>query len=204
MNVISSRLKLSILFAVLLYPVLAVAAGEDDSSLFAVPSNYIIQSRDIFTIKIFQEPDLLSEVRVAKDGTVILPLIGKVSVGGMSVQETQSLIRELYNKDYLVEPHVSLMMVSYTERRIHVHGQVNAPGPVIIPPEEKMTMSQVISAAGGLTRLADGGDIRLKRIDENGHATVVVVDFAEILRYPEAGDVEILEGDNVFVTERIF
>ena len=67
-----------------------------------------------------------------------------------------------------------------------------------------MTMSQAISAAGGLTRLADGGDIRLKRTGESGETTVTIIDFDEILRHPEVADVEILEDDDILVTERIF
>lgn len=166
--------------------------------------NYVIQPLDIFRVTVFQEPDLLIEVRVAQDGSVVLPLIGKVDVANMTVVNVQRMITDLYNRDYLVDPHVTLMMLQYTERLIQIHGQVNAPGPVLIPPEKTMTLSQALSAAGGLTRLADGGDIRLKRVSADGKSKVIRIDFDEILKDPEAKDIEVFDGDNIFVTERIF
>lgn len=169
-----------------------------------VLSNYVIQPLDIFRVTVFQEPDLESEVRVSRDGTIVLPLIGTISVGGMTVVDVQEMITDLYNRDYLVNPHVSIMMLQYTERRVQVHGQVNTPGWVIIPPEEYMTLSQAISAAGGLTRLADGGDIRLKRSGEDGKSKVIRVNFNEILRDPDAKDIMVTDGDNIYVSERIF
>lgn len=170
----------------------------------ATLSNYVIQPLDIFRMTVFQEPDLESEVRVAQDGTVVLPLIGSITVGGMTVVDVQQMITDLYNRDYLVNPHVTLMMLQYTEQRLQVHGQVGRPGWVVIPPEEEMTLSQAISAAGGLTRLADGGDIRLKRVSPSGKSKVIRIDFDEILKDPEAKDIQVYDGDNIFVTERIF
>lgn len=169
-----------------------------------IPSTYIIQPLDIFRVTIFQHPDLLTEVRVARDGTVILPLIGKITVGGMTILDVQRMIQSMYEADYLVNPHVNIMMLQYTERRIQVHGQVNNPGPVIIPPEETMTLSQAISAARGLTRLADARDIRLKRAMPDGSHRVIRINFSEILKDPSAKDIEVFEGDDIFVTERIF
>lgn len=181
--------------------------GQNNNASTPAPGpagNYIIQPLDIFRVTVFQEPDLESEVRVSKDGTVALPLIGKINVAGMTVLDAQHMIRELYNRDYLVKPHVTLMMLQYTERRIQVHGQVNQPGPVVIPPEEEMTLSQALSAAGGLTRLASSSNILVKRVDEQGKSKVIRIDFDEILKDPQAKDIKMREGDNIFVQERIF
>ncbi len=180
------------------------SAGGNSFSSTGLASNYVIQPLDIFRVSVFQEPDLQTEVRVAKDGSVVLPLIGKITVGGMTAIDAQKMIRDLYNKDYLVEPHVTLMMLQYTERRIQVHGQVNKPGPVVIPPEEEMTLSQAISAAGGMSRLAATSSVLVKRVDESGKSKVIRIDFDEILEDPEAKDIKVIDGDNIYVRERIF
>ncbi|WOO41305.1 polysaccharide biosynthesis/export family protein [Rubellicoccus peritrichatus] len=196
-----------LLLPVIFIQIVSAQSGNSSSGGYASDDflgNYIIQPLDIFRVSVFQEPDLEIEVRVAKDGSVVLPLLGKVQVGGMTASDVQQMITNLYNRDYLVDPHVTLMMLQYTERLIQVHGQVNRPGPVLIPPEKKMTLSQALSAAGGLTRLADAGDIRLKRVLDSGKSKVIRIDFDEILKDPEAKDVEVLDGDNIFVSERIF
>lgn len=167
-----------------------------------IGSNYTLQPLDIIQMTVYKEPELEQQVRVSQEGTVILPLVGEVQVGGMTITNATRLITDLYNRDYLVNPQVTLLLVSYTERRAYVHGQVNRPGPVIIPPEETMTLSQVISAAGSTTRLASD-TIRVTRTESNGKKTVYELEFDEILEDPDAKDIIIMDGDSIFVPERI-
>ncbi|WP_309385750.1 polysaccharide biosynthesis/export family protein [Cerasicoccus frondis] len=167
-----------------------------------IGSNYTLQPLDILQMTVYKEPELEQQVRISQEGTIILPLVGKVHIAGMSINDATTLITDLYNRDYLVNPQITLLLLSYTERRAYVHGQVNRPGPVIIPPEETMTLSQVISAAGSTTRLASD-TIRVTRTDENGKKTVFELDFDEILEDPEAKDIIIMDGDSIFIPERI-
>lgn len=141
------------------------------------------------------------QVRIAQDGTITLPLIGVVHVGGMTTETAQELIAELYDRDYLVNPQVSLVVLSYTERRIFIHGQVVAQGPVVIPPETDLTLAQAINAAGGLTRLARRNPIRVKRV---GKEDVIEINFNDVLTDPKTKDIVLQDGDIVFVDERIF
>ncbi|GHB97660.1 hypothetical protein GCM10007047_11890 [Cerasicoccus arenae] len=167
-----------------------------------IGSNYTLQPLDVIQVTVFKEPDLEQQVRVSQDGSINLPLIGKVHVAGMTVNDANVLITDLYNRDYLVNPQISMILISYTESRAYVHGQVNRPGPVIIPPEETMTLSQVISAAGSTTRLASDR-IQLTRTDKNGKKTVMYFDFSDIMEDPEANDIIVRDGDTIFIDERI-
>ncbi|WP_309397372.1 polysaccharide biosynthesis/export family protein [Cerasicoccus maritimus] len=194
---------LCIFIAALLIPSFAQAQNNAASkNRGLIGSNYTLQPLDIIQMTVYKEPELEQQVRVSQEGTVILPLIGKVHVGDMTINDATTLITDLYNRDYLVNPQITLLLLSYTERRAYVHGQVNRPGPVIIPPEETMTLSQVISAAGSRTRLASD-TIQVTRTDENGKKTVFELDFDEILEDPEAKDIIIVDGDTIFVKERI-
>jgi len=167
-----------------------------------VGANYVLQPLDVVLVKIFQHPDLEQEARISGEGSITLPLIGKIKVAGMTVQDATRMITDLYNRDYLVNPQVSVLLLSYTERRAYVHGQVNKPGPVVIPPEETMTLTQVISAAGSQTRLASDR-IQVTRTDQNGRKRVITVYFDDILENPDAKDIVIEDGDSIFVFERI-
>ena len=137
-------------------------------SLFAQPiknasGNYLLNPSDILRVEVFQEQDLFREVRVAQDGSIVLPLIGKIYVGGKSVFDAEKLITELYNRDYLVNPQINVTITEYALRRVNVIGQVNKPGIVIFPPEEEMVLLEAISLAGGFNRLADKSKVTLTR-----------------------------------------
>ena len=184
-------------------PLLSQAQSSAGGSQNVVAgSNYTLQPLDIIEVSVFQEPDLQTQVRISQDGSISLPLIGKVQIAGMTLMDATSLVTQLYDRDYLVNPQVSMLLLQYTEQRAYVHGQVNRPGPVIIPPEEHMTITQAISAAGGLTRLASYS-IQLTRTDKDGKKKVMELDFKDILKDPNAKDVEIQNGDSIFVPESI-
>ena len=69
-----------------------------------VGENYILKPSDVISVEVYQEADLEKSVRVEGDGSVALALIGKVKVAGMTVAEAQSLITDLYNRDYMLTP----------------------------------------------------------------------------------------------------
>jgi len=166
------------------------------------PGNYELQPKDVLYFSMFQEEEMESEVRVSSSGEILLPLLGKVRVGGRSVQQAQEHIRErLMKEDFFVDPQVNLIITEYAERRVSVIGQVNMPGIHLIPPEEGMTLSQAISAAGGVTRLANESKIKLTRELPNGKKVTEEYDLDDILEDPNVKDVELRNGDTIMVPE---
>ena len=87
-----------------------------------VGENYILKPSDVISIEVYQEADLNKSARIQGDGSVALALIGKVKVAGMTAGEAQSLIIDLYNRDYLVDPQISLLVVEFSPKVIHVLG----------------------------------------------------------------------------------
>ena len=168
-----------------------------------VGENYILKPSDVISIEVYQEPDLEKSVRVEGDGSVALALIGKVKVAGMTVAEAQSLITELYNRDYLVEPQVSILVVQFSPRIIHILGSVNSPGFVEIPPDRDLTLTEAIAGVRGVSRLGNPKSITIKRIDVDGRAKQMEVNFSRIITDPNVKDIVLQEGDTVWVPERI-
>jgi polysaccharide export outer membrane protein len=174
------------------------------SSVGVVAGNYILKPMDVIQVDVFQEPELQVQTRLSADGTVSLPLIGDLNVGGMTVDNAQKLVTKSYKGDYLINPHVTILVLQYTERFIYVHGMVGRPGPVPIPPERELTLSEAINSAGSLTRLARRGNIKIRRVGPDGKTEVITVDFDDILESPEVSDIKLKDGDHVIVDERIF
>ena len=166
--------------------------------------NYLLNPSDLLRVEVFQEPDLIREVRVAQDGSIVLPLIGKIFVGGKSVFDAESLITELYNRDYLVNPQINVTITEYALRRVNVIGQVNKPGVVVFPPEEEMVLLEAISLAGGFNRLADKGKVTLTRTLANGKSETFTIDTRKLISGDQTTTWDLQKDDVIFVPERVF
>ncbi|MGC6424572.1 MAG: polysaccharide biosynthesis/export family protein [Lentimonas sp.] len=177
--------------------------GPSGSVGMIVGENYILKPSDVISVEVYQEPDLNKDVRVEGDGSVALSLIGKVKVAGMSVAEAQSLITDLYNRDYLVDPQISLLVVSFSPKVVRILGSVNRPGVVQIPPDRDLMLTEAIAGANGVSRLGNPKSITIKRVGENGRARQLEVNFSRILTDPNVKDIILEEGDTIWVPERI-
>ena len=165
--------------------------------------NYVLKPSDVVSVEVYQEQDLNKSVRIEGDGSVALALIGKVKVAGMTVAEAQSLITDLYNRDYLVDPQVSVLVVQFSPKIVHMLGSVNSPGVVEIPPDRDLTLTEAIAGVHGFSRMGNPRSIIIKRVDEDGHARQMEVNFSRIVTDPNVKDVILKEGDTIWVPERI-
>lgn len=164
-----------------------------------VGQNYILKASDVLEVNVYQEPDLQKQVRVEADGTVALALIGKVRVAGMTVAESQSLVTDLYNRDYLVDPQISVLVVSFAPKFVHVLGMVGMPGKIMIEPDQNLSLIDAIAQCRGVTRLGNPKKVRIKRTDGTKPFDV---NYDEIRR-GDASDIFLKEGDTITVPERV-
>ena len=168
----------------------------------ATDGNYILMPNDLIQVKVFQEDDLLSVLRVSKDDTITFPLIGMVKIGGRSPQDAARIIQDALGKDYLVNPQVSVTVIQYSKRHFTVLGQVQKPGDYDIPDREQMTLLRAIGTAGGYTRIADATKVTLKRTVD-GHESVIKLN-AKRMADENVSTFEILPGDVITVGESMF
>ena len=162
-----------------------------------------LKPSDVIQVSIFLEPDLEKSVRIEADGTVTLPLIKKVKVANLSVSDAQELITQLYNRDYLVDPQISVLVVSFSPKLVRILGSVNRPGVVEMPPDREMTLTEAIASVNGISRLGNSKSITIKRVDESGKTQQFDVNFNRILMNANAKDMILKEGDTIWVPERI-
>ncbi len=164
---------------------------------------YVLSPNDVVQVKVYQEDDLETRMRIAKDGTSSFPLIGMVQLGGKTVEQASNIIKEKLAKDYLVNPQVTLSVVEYSKRRFTVLGQVQKPGTFEIPNEETMTFLQAIATAGGYTRLASKGNVIVTRV-AGDRKTTFSLDLNAAATSTNTKPFEILPDDTITVPERVF
>ena len=169
-------------------------------------SDYVLQPQDVLRIFIFQHDDLNKQteaVRVSEEYTISLPLVNTVNLKGKSARQAEEIIRQAYDKDYLVNPQVSVIVVKYAERSVNVVGQVNKPDRVPFPQEKGLTIIEAIALAGGHTRLADLRKVKLTRKQENGDTVVEEIDVDALMKKGGRDAFQLQKDDVIFVPERI-
>jgi polysaccharide export outer membrane protein len=171
---------------------------------------YIIALTDRLRVAIFQENDLSTISRVDSKGRVNLPLVGPVSVVGMTVEQAQETIQIAYqDKRFLRNPQVTITVEEYASREVIVQGEVVAPGRIPLPIESGMTVLDVITKAGGFNDVAKGKAVKVTRTLPDGTKEVTIVDVASALIGKESTTevkptMLLLPGDIVFVPIALF
>lgn len=172
---------------------LPVANAFDRTQLLA--EDYRIGPQDLIEIQIYGLENLKREVRVNSRGVISLPLIGPITLGGLTAQEGEALITARYEKDYLRNPQVSLFIKDFTSQRITIEGAVQRPG--VFPIKGQTSLLQALAIAGGGGPLSDMSEVMLFRT-ENGARKAVKYDVLKI-RTGEAEDPMLLNDDLVVV-----
>lgn len=163
--------------------------------------DYILQPSDRLQIQVFQEDDLRQEVRISQEFSINLQLIGEVNLKGRTMREAQVLIRDLYDKDYLVNPQVTVTLLEYAKTYVNVIGSVGSAGPIPFPPEQGMTLMDAITKAGGFSRLADKKKVALTRTVD-GKTDKTIINTEDILN-GKAKDLSLLKDDVINVPESL-
>jgi polysaccharide export outer membrane protein len=166
-------------------------------------TDYRLVPNDVVDIRVFQENDLDSTLRVSKEGTITFPLIGSVQIGGKTPQDAALTIKAALAKDYLVNPQVNVTVVEYAKKLFTVLGQVQRPGSYDLPDRDTLTLIQAIGMAGGYTRIADPGKITLKRTVD-GKQSILHLNAKKMAAGSTETAIAVQSGDIITVGESIF
>jgi polysaccharide export outer membrane protein len=173
------------------------AAVQADNSIWVLSPN------DEIVMTVFQEDDLSTKTTVDVDGMVMLPLVGEVKVGGMTLAQATARIQQLYDKDYLVNPQVNLIVDKFAERHFAVLGQVQRPGSFDFPQNEPVSLLEAIAMAGGYTRLGAPSKVSVRRV-VNGATQIYRLDADQLAQDLKKKNFQVLPNDVITVGERTF
>jgi polysaccharide export outer membrane protein len=166
-------------------------------------SAWVLRPNDEILMTVYSEDDLKSKTIIDVDGIVMLPLLGQVKIGGMTLGQATAQIQQLYNRDYLVNPQVNLIVEKFAARRFAVLGQVQKPGSFDFPQNEPVNLLEAIAISGGYTRLGAPAKVSVRRV-ENGSPKIYRLDADAIAKDQKKKPFEILPNDIITVGERTF
>jgi len=151
------------------------AAGIQSPPINAAPPSVQLGPGDTVAIKVFGQPYMDGTVSVADDGTIHLPLVGSVQVGGLSPdQVSRKVEKALKDGSFLVNPHVTLTLTQSVNQLVAVLGEVKAPGRYQV--SANTSIFQLLAQAGGVT--SNSADvIYLIRSDADGKPIRTPIDL---------------------------
>lgn len=181
-----------------------VAGKSETAKSEANKENYLLQPLDLLKVQVFQEEEInkLGEVRVSQEYTINLPLIGTLDLKGKTSQQATEMIRKRYDRDYIIDPQVSVQVIEYAKRTVNVVGQVNQPGQVDFPQEQGLSLVDAISRAKGPTRLANMKKVTLKRTYPDGKTDVQTINAEDLMKTDAKETFPLQPGDVITVPER--
>jgi polysaccharide biosynthesis/export protein len=157
----------------------------------AVRSTYLLGPDDQLDIS---GPELSEgvnkPVRVDGDGDIQAPLVGRVHVSGLTVQETEQELNNVLSR-YIRHPQVVVTIAEVRSQPVSVLGAVNTPG--VHQVQGHKTLLEMLALAGGIrpdagysvriTRQLEWGCIPLPKaeLDPSGHFSVAELNLKRIM-----------------------
>lgn len=127
----------------------STGATAGAASVLAVAVPGPIGPGDMLDISESHTPEFHSSVRVSATGTVTLPMVAEVHVGGMDdLAAAHAIEAALLSKGMLLHPLVSVLVLSSAGQDVSVLGEVAHPG--VYPYTVHHRLLDLISAASGL------------------------------------------------------
>jgi polysaccharide export outer membrane protein len=146
------------------------------------------------------QPSLQSYL-VDNDGTIDFPIIGAISVCGLTKKECEAMILEKI-RPYLAESEKPIVTVRMSSYSISVLGEVAKPGSFQVS-REKINIFEALAQAGDMTIYGVRDRVRLIREDATGNKEIHMLDLtdANIINSPyyylKQNDIVYVEPSNV-------
>lgn len=131
---------------------------------------YVLGVNDQIEVVVQRVPEVSRQVVIRSDGRISLPLLDDVVAAGLTLQQLDDRLTELFSKR-LVDPEVSVIAVRVRQPMVYVAGEVNAPAAV--PLAEAPTAAQAIALAGGFRRSASVDNVTIVRLRDDGYLEAV-------------------------------
>ena len=160
-------------------------------------TDYKIGRQDLLELSVFDLKELDQTVRVADDGSITLPLLGRLQVAGLTKGELEGTIARLLEERFVRNPQVTIFVKEYVSKKVAVSGAVKKPDTYEMLGEK--TLLEMISLAGGLDKDL-GKEIIIFRSKDDGDAERISIDLDKLVYEADPSlNVIVMPGDIVYV-----
>ncbi len=170
--------------------------------------DYTLGGGDTISITFFRVPEFSGEYQIPADGVLTLPLIGRLSLQGLTLGQTQDLLIAKY-QTILRRPIITVTLQAPRPLNIWIAGEIYRPGSYTValipgvgqrPGTQYPTVTRIIEQAGGIRLTADVRQIEVRRRQLTGEEVVFNVDLWQMLQTGDRRqDITLRDGDSIFI-----
>ena len=152
---------------------------------------------DSIQVQVINFPNLNFQDDVDLEGDILVPLVGKISVLGNTLEQVQQKIEASLN-EFVVNPEAVVALAGLRPARVTLTGEVSQPGYYNLPPGT--ILSQALQEAGGTTTEADLRTIVVRRrLPDNSIIEQQVDLFSALQNGTSVPNLRLQDGDAVIV-----
>ena len=181
---------------------------EQGSPAIPIDGNYTLGGGDRIRVNVFEVPEYTGEYQVPPGGAINLPLIGSVSVLGLTTEQAADEIAQRYAR-FLKRPLISINLLSSRPINVLVAGEVTRPGSYTLsleggagnnPGVQYPTVLAALTTAQGVTLAADVTQVQLRRKVGRSSEQVVNLNLKELIQTGRIDqDITLRDGDTIVV-----
>ena len=167
------------------------------ASIAYAAEDYLLGEGDTVNITVYEQPDLATVARISQDdGTISFPLLGEVTIAGLSPEDAGRKIEKLLKQGGLIKaPQVSLTVKEFFSQKIPVLGQVKSPGEYSLKGESRVV--DLITQAGGVKD--DAADVIVVVKNEAGKSVKHEIDLLQFYAGDMTQNIKVARGDFILV-----
>lgn len=175
----------------------AQSAAQSGESGTVVPetAEYRLGPGDTVRITVYNNPDLTTEAELSQNGRISFPLVGEVTLGGLTRNEAEREVSaKLGSGGFVPNAHVNMLVTQYRSRQVSVMGEVNKPGNY--PINKPTSIAEMLAMAGGIG--PKGSDrVTLIRRDASGNSQRYELDVRKLLASGDLSANALVDKDDI-------
>jgi polysaccharide export outer membrane protein len=158
-----------------------------------VGPNYIIAPGDEIKVNIWGYDEIRANLIVNRDGGIMLPQAGALTVAGMTFDEARSAIKKAYGR-LMTDFDMNVAMGKLHTITVYVTGRAVNPGAYAV--SSMATLVDVLSQAGGPSL---SGTMRRIEVKRRGKKVALFDVYRLLLHGDRKGDIRLADGDIIFI-----
>lgn len=117
----------------------------------AQEGGYRVGPKDVLQLVIFAGGEKQTDVNltVSAEGSINVPFLGPLQIGGLTVSQIEDRVREPLAADYFVNPEINVSVREYHSHYYNIAGAIRNPG--MYETMAETTLLELIAKAGGVT-----------------------------------------------------
>jgi polysaccharide export outer membrane protein len=184
-----TRLIAAIIAPALLFGCATALSNDPGATASLGPSApYTLWPGDKLKIAVFQEAELTGEFQIDERGSFAYPLVGQISVRGLTIEQLREMLAARLAAGYIRNPSIAIEVLNY--RPINIIGEVKRAGQY--PYRPGVALHDIPAIAGGHSYRADESTLYIIRY-RGGDPIEVDIDDKTI---------GIMPGDTIRIPER--